>query len=35
MVTEFSKRREYMVERVNRINGLSCRKPQGAFYVIG
>lgn len=34
MVAEFSKRREYMVERVNQIKGLSCRSPQGAFYVM-
>ncbi|HBK85216.1 MAG TPA: aspartate aminotransferase, partial [Firmicutes bacterium] len=34
MVGEFSKRREFMVERVNEISGLSCRKPQGAFYVM-
>lgn len=34
MVAEFSKRREFMVERVNQIKGLSCRKPQGAFYVM-
>lgn len=34
MVAEFAKRREYMVERVNNIKGLSCRTPQGAFYVM-
>lgn len=34
MVAEFSKRREFMVERVNQIKGLSCRNPQGAFYVM-
>lgn len=34
MVAEFAKRRVFMVERVNQINGLSCRKPQGAFYVM-
>jgi len=34
MVAEFAKRREAMVELVNGINGLSCRKPQGAFYVM-
>ncbi len=33
MVTEFKKRRDYMVERLNSIKGLSCLKPQGAFYV--
>lgn len=34
MVAEFAKRREYMVERVRQIKGLSCRKPKGAFYVM-
>lgn len=34
MVAEFAKRREFMVERVNQIKGLSCRKPLGAFYVM-
>lgn len=33
MVIEFEKRRDYIVERINRIKGLSCLKPQGAFYV--
>ncbi|MFH1678657.1 MAG: pyridoxal phosphate-dependent aminotransferase [Candidatus Omnitrophota bacterium] len=33
MVKEFKKRRDYMVERLNRISGISCLKPQGAFYV--
>lgn len=34
MNQEFSKRRNYMVDRVNSINGISCRKPKGAFYVM-
>jgi aspartate aminotransferase len=34
MVAEFAKRRDFMVERVNQTKGLSCRKPQGAFYVM-
>lgn len=34
MVEEFSKRRDYMVERINQIPGLSCIKPKGAFYVM-
>ncbi len=34
MVAEFAKRREVMVELVNGIDGLSCRTPQGAFYVM-
>lgn len=34
MRTEFVKRRDYMVERINSIDGLSCLKPNGAFYVM-
>ncbi|ADL07931.1 pyridoxal phosphate-dependent aminotransferase [Thermosediminibacter oceani] len=34
MVREFSRRRQYMVERINKIEGLSCRMPKGAFYVM-
>ncbi|MDP6686295.1 MAG: aminotransferase class I/II-fold pyridoxal phosphate-dependent enzyme, partial [Candidatus Omnitrophota bacterium] len=33
MVKEFEKRRDYIVERINNINGLSSLKPDGAFYV--
>lgn len=33
MVTEFDKRRKYIVERVNKIPGMSCVEPDGAFYV--
>ncbi len=33
MVAEFDKRRRYIVERLNKINSISCRMPQGAFYV--
>lgn len=33
MKAEFEKRRNLMVERVNKIPGFSCRKPEGAFYV--
>ncbi|MEK6732924.1 MAG: pyridoxal phosphate-dependent aminotransferase [Candidatus Omnitrophota bacterium] len=29
----FEKRRNYIVERINKIKGLSCLKPEGAFYV--
>ena len=32
MRDEFKKRRDYLVDRVNSIKGISCRKPQGAFY---
>lgn len=34
MAAEFERRRDYMVERINRIPGLSCLKPAGAFYVM-
>lgn len=34
MAAEFVKRRDYMVDRINSINGLSCIKPNGAFYVM-
>ena len=30
----FEERRNYMVERINSIDGVSCRKPEGAFYVM-
>lgn len=33
MVKEFEKRRIYMYERINAMEGLSCIKPEGAFYV--
>jgi aspartate aminotransferase len=33
MVREFARRREIIVERLNAIKGLTCLKPQGAFYV--
>ncbi|MEG2583229.1 MAG: pyridoxal phosphate-dependent aminotransferase [Oscillospiraceae bacterium] len=33
MKAEYIKRREYMVERINSIDGLSCKEPHGAFYV--
>lgn len=32
MLTAFAERRDAMVERTNQIEGLSCKKPQGAFY---
>ncbi len=34
MREEFIKRRNYMVERINSIEGVSCLMPQGAFYVM-
>lgn len=30
----FEKRRNYMVERVNAIDGVSCLMPEGAFYIM-
>ncbi len=32
-VAEFDKRRRYVVDRLNKIPGVSCLLPQGAFYV--
>ena len=34
MQKEFEKRRNYMVDRINNIKYLSCRKPEGAFYIM-
>jgi aspartate aminotransferase len=33
MVGEFEKRRDVVVDGLNRIDGISCKKPEGAFYV--
>jgi aspartate aminotransferase len=33
MVEEFDKRRKYMVNRLKRLDGISCTMPEGAFYV--
>ena len=33
MVNEFGKRRNYIVERLNDMDNISCQKPKGAFYV--
>lgn len=33
MVAEFRRRRDFIVKRLNQIEGLSCRMPLGAFYV--
>ena len=33
MCAEFRRRRDYVVERLNRIPGFTCRTPCGAFYV--
>ncbi len=34
MKSEFEKRRTYMVNRINSMEGVSCLMPEGAFYVI-
>ncbi len=34
MREQFDKRRQYMVETINNMNNVSCRKPGGAFYVM-
>jgi aspartate/methionine/tyrosine aminotransferase len=33
MVTEFKKRREVIVDGLNSIKGITCKRPHGAFYV--
>jgi aspartate aminotransferase len=33
MVAEFKKRREVIVDGLNEIKGITCKKPHGAFYV--
>lgn len=33
MVKEYQRRRDYVVDAINNIEGLSCRKPKGAFYI--
>ena len=33
MVGEFRRRRDYIVDALNRVSGFKCVKPQGAFYV--
>lgn len=33
MVIEFEKRRDFVVSELNKISGIVCQKPQGAFYV--
>ncbi|MDO5783655.1 MAG: pyridoxal phosphate-dependent aminotransferase [Eubacteriales bacterium] len=34
MRQQFEKRRNHLVERMNKVEGVSCIKPQGAFYVM-
>jgi aspartate aminotransferase len=33
MVDAFSRRRDFVVESLNSIEGIECQKPRGAFYV--
>jgi aspartate aminotransferase len=33
MVREFQERRDAIVDKLNAIDGITCRKPEGAFYV--
>src|SRR2546422_9889208 len=33
MVTEFKRRRDVVVDRLNALPGVSCHKPLGAFYL--
>ncbi|MDH5405776.1 MAG: aminotransferase class I/II-fold pyridoxal phosphate-dependent enzyme, partial [Candidatus Aminicenantes bacterium] len=33
MLAQYTLRRNYMVEALNSITGISCHKPQGAFYI--
>ena len=33
MKATYIERRDYMVDRINGIEGLSCKKPNGAFYI--
>jgi aspartate/methionine/tyrosine aminotransferase len=33
MTEKLQKRRDYAVKRLNEIEGISCAKPEGAFYV--
>ena len=34
MIKEFEKRRNYMIDRINKIEGVSYIKPSGAFYIM-
>jgi aspartate aminotransferase len=34
MRLEFEKRRDFMVDRINKMKRISCTKPEGAFYVM-
>lgn len=34
MLNEFNNRRKYMIDRINKIDYISCKEPEGAFYVM-
>ncbi len=34
MCEEFKKRRDFLVNAINSLSGVSCKKPQGAFYIM-
>lgn len=34
MKAQFVKRRDFMVDEINKIDGVCCKKPQGAFYIM-
>lgn len=34
MKKHFAERRDYMVDAINSIEGLNCKKPEGAFYIM-
>lgn len=34
MIEQFKNRRDYMVNTINEIDGVSCKKPNGAFYIM-
>ncbi|WP_027625770.1 pyridoxal phosphate-dependent aminotransferase [Clostridium lundense] len=33
MIPEYNRRRKYIVDKLNSLNGINCRIPKGAFYV--
>ena len=33
MRQEFKRRRDYLVEEINKMQHFSCKKPEGAFYI--
>jgi len=33
MVVEFRKRRDYIIKRLSKMDGISCLQPDGAFYL--